>query len=130
MERALRKHFSSCGEITDVCVPIDWGSMRNIPIDVEFDPKTNILERSAYIYFLGEGAVAGWNISVEAFPFPQNANEYTSIMAHMQGTGIADKVLELDGSYMGGRKLSVRLVDIPGIYTVHKRPHRYRGPLV
>ncbi|XP_023637281.1 uncharacterized protein LOC17882770 isoform X2 [Capsella rubella] len=183
VERALRKHFSSCGEITDVCAPIDWDSMDDIPIDVEFDPKTNILERSAYIYFLGDGAVAvskalklngtyveGWNISVEAFPFPPDANDevmvdiegydtwlskididtslrehfssygeftaihnldgYTYIMAHMEGTNIANKVLELDGSYMGGRKLSVRLVDIPGIYTVHQRPPRYRGPLV
>ncbi|EOA21926.1 hypothetical protein CARUB_v10002413mg, partial [Capsella rubella] len=72
VEKALRKHFASCGEITDVYIPKDY--------------RNHTLWRSGYIYFLGEGAVekalqlkgsdvGGWNVSVTAYPFMPHANE-------------------------------------------------------
>ncbi|XP_010490972.1 PREDICTED: uncharacterized protein LOC104768649 [Camelina sativa] len=71
-KRALEKHFSSCGEITDVA----------------FD------DRFAYVYFVGEAAVDkalqlfngseldGWKLTVEPFPFP---NAKDKIIVSVEG---------------------------------------------
>ncbi|XP_010452589.1 PREDICTED: nucleolin 2-like [Camelina sativa] len=72
VESALRKHFASCGEITDVYIPVNYH-------------EDNRIWKCAFIYFVGEGAVDkalklngsdvdGWNVSVTAYPFPENAN--------------------------------------------------------
>ncbi|XP_048623178.1 nucleolin 1-like [Brassica napus] len=71
VESSLRKHFSSCGEITDVCVLV---------LD------NNILNSFGFIYFLGgQGTVdkamqlsgtdvGGWNVIVEPYPFGEDAD--------------------------------------------------------
>ncbi|KAG2262949.1 hypothetical protein Bca52824_070028 [Brassica carinata] len=68
---ALRRNFSPCGEITDVCV--------NVLSD-------NLLNHFGFIYFLGGEAsadkalklsgtdVGGWNVIVEPYPFPEDAD--------------------------------------------------------
>ncbi|XP_010423776.1 PREDICTED: peptidyl-prolyl cis-trans isomerase FKBP15-3-like isoform X2 [Camelina sativa] len=48
--------------------------------------------------------------------------------ANIEGKDIADKVLELNGSVMGGRKLSVQVLCRPRINTTHMRRH-YQWPL-
>ncbi|XP_010452237.1 PREDICTED: uncharacterized protein LOC104734381 [Camelina sativa] len=155
VERALREHFTSCGEITDVCVHM----------------------RIGYIYFMGEGAVdkamqlngsdvGGWNVSVKPFPFPEHANDSVVVrvegydtslskidiqsalsnlfssygemysvfilegyaQANVDGKDIADKALELNGSVMRGRKLSVEVLCRTSIQTTHMR-RRYIRPL-
>ncbi|CAH8350958.1 unnamed protein product [Eruca vesicaria subsp. sativa] len=70
IESAIRQHFSSCGEITDV----------------------EISKSSAEVDIDGEDA--------------------------------QDKVMELDGSHMGGRKLLVDVVS-GGVYTFHTTRHCY-----
>ncbi|XP_010423843.1 PREDICTED: nucleolin 2-like [Camelina sativa] len=73
VKSALRKHFASCGEITDVYIPKNY-------------TKDNTLSKCGYIIFLGEGAVdkalqlkgsdvGGWNVSVTPFPCLKHANE-------------------------------------------------------
>ncbi|XP_019084545.1 PREDICTED: uncharacterized protein LOC104708771 [Camelina sativa] len=155
VERALREHFTPCGEITDVCC----------------------LRRIGYIYFMGEGAVdkamqlngsdvEGWNVAVEPFPFPEHANDSVVVRVEgydtslskidiqsalsnlfssygeiqcliilegyaqvsVEGKDIADKALELNGSVMGGRKLAIEVLCRPYLPTTHMR-RRYRWPL-
>ncbi|XP_013610551.1 PREDICTED: nucleolin 2-like [Brassica oleracea var. oleracea] len=72
---ALRKHFSSCGEITDVYI---------------FE-KTDGLHSFGFIYFLGEGAVdkalqlsgidvGGWTVIAEPYPFTEHAGCYPAVV--------------------------------------------------
>ncbi|KAL0736439.1 hypothetical protein Bca4012_012649 [Brassica carinata] len=158
---ALRKHFSSCGEITDVYVR----------------EKNNVLKSCGLIYFLGEGAVdkalqlsgidvGGWTVMAEPYPFWERAGWYpavivkgydtlldnadiekmlfehfsscgevTEIRIHksigaavveLDGEGAEEKVLDLDGSNMVGRKISVKLYTSPTVYSVHPRPRHNR----
>ncbi|EFH49468.1 predicted protein, partial [Arabidopsis lyrata subsp. lyrata] len=122
---ALKNHFSRCGMITDVSIPLD--SAKNY----------KILQRCGYIYFVGEGAVdkalqlngsdmGGRNVSVEAYPYDEDANDSAGAMIY--GKDVADKVTELNGSHMGGHKLAVRVTAKPRIPTVHRRQHRQRPP--
>ncbi|XP_018446013.1 nucleolin 2 isoform X3 [Raphanus sativus] len=168
VESALRKHFSSCGEITDVCVHV---------------LTDNLLSDRGFIYFLGgQGTVdkamqlsgtdvGGWNVIVEPYPFLENAdwdpvafvqgydtglgkteikrmlfNHFSScgqIMdiefhnstigvasVYLYGEGAEDKVLDLDGSYMGGCKILVKHIITNGIYTVHPRRRHYGWPRI
>ncbi|KAF8096500.1 hypothetical protein N665_0307s0029 [Sinapis alba] len=160
---ALRKQFSPCGEITDVCVHV---------------LENNILNCFGFIYFLGgqvtvdkalqlSGSdMGGWNVTVEPYPFRKDADwdpiaivqgydtclgktdikkmlfdhfsscgEIWGIEFHksigvasvsLYGEGAEDKVLDLDGSYMGGSKIFIKLIPSKGIYTVHPR-RRYFG---
>ncbi|CAH8312825.1 unnamed protein product [Eruca vesicaria subsp. sativa] len=159
---ALRKHFSSCGEITDVYVR----------------EKNNVLNTWSFIYFLGDGAVekalqlsgidvGGWTVIVEPDPFPEDAGwdpvvivkgydilldnadiekmlfehfsscgEVTEIRVYersigaavvdVYGEGAEENVLDLDGSNMVGRKISVKLYTEPTVYSVHPRPRHNR----
>lgn len=166
VESSLRKHFSSCGEITDVYVLV---------LD------DNILNSFGFIYFLGgQGTVdkamqlsgtdvGGWNVIVEPNPFPEDADWYPvafvqgydtglgktdikrmlfnhfsscgqvrDIMFYkstigvasvsLYGEGAEDKVLDLDGSYMGGCKILVKLIPCKTVYTVHPRRRYYGWP--
>ncbi|KAF2576329.1 hypothetical protein F2Q70_00006534, partial [Brassica cretica] len=160
---ALRKHFSSCGEITDVYI---------------FE-KTDGLHSFGFIYFLGEGAVdkalqlsgidvGGWTVIAEPYPFTEHAGcypavvvqgydtlldnadiekmlfehfsscaEVTEIRVHKRSIGAAvvelygedaeQKVMDLDGSIMVGRKISVTLYTAPTVYSVHPRRRRNRN---
>uniref|UniRef100_A0A1J3GJD2 Nucleolin 2 n=2 Tax=Noccaea caerulescens TaxID=107243 RepID=A0A1J3GJD2_NOCCA len=83
VESALRKHFSSCGEITDVYIY----------------ERDNILMRSGFIYFVGEGAVdkalqlsgsdvGGWNVSVVPDPFSKCSG--ATLMAIGYDTSLSD----------------------------------------
>ncbi|KAG5377254.1 hypothetical protein IGI04_041850 [Brassica rapa subsp. trilocularis] len=153
---ALRKHFSSCGEITDVYI---------------FE-KIDGLHSFGFIYFLGEGAVdkalqlsgidvGGWTVIAEPYPYPavivqgydtllDNADiekmlfehfssyaEVTEIRVHKRSIGAAvvelygedaeQKVMDLDGSIMVGRKISVKLYTAPTVYSVHPRRRRNRN---
>ncbi|CAN7069294.1 unnamed protein product [Brassica rapa subsp. trilocularis] len=161
---ALRKHFSSCGEITDVYI---------------FE-KIDGLHSFGFIYFLGEGAVdkalqlsgidvGGWTVIAEPYPFMEHAGwdpvaivqgydtclgktdikrmlfdhfsscgQIKDIMfqrssigvasVYLYGEGAEDKVLDLDGSYMGGCKILVKLIPSSGIYTVHPRSRHLGWP--
>ncbi|XP_033137765.1 nucleolin 1 [Brassica rapa] len=160
---ALRKHFASCGEITDVYI---------------FE-KTDGLHSFGFIYFLGEGAVdkalqlsgidvGGWTVIAEPYPFMEDAGcypavvvqgydtlldnadiekmlfehfsscaEVTEIRVHKRSIGAAvvelygedaeQKVMDLDGSIMVGRKISVKLYTAPTVYSVHPRRRRNRN---
>ncbi|KAG7593808.1 RNA-binding domain superfamily [Arabidopsis thaliana x Arabidopsis arenosa] len=66
LKLALRKHFSSCGEITHIYVPRDF--------------ERNILKSFAFIHIAGEGAeekalalsgsdAGGWNVFVKSSPY-------------------------------------------------------------
>ncbi|CAF1789320.1 unnamed protein product [Brassica oleracea var. botrytis] len=163
---ALRKHFSSCGEITDVCVHV---------------LTDNLLDSFGFIYFLGgQGTVdramqlsgtdvGGWNVTVKPYPFLEDADwdpvaivqgydtclgktdikrmlfdhfsscgqikdikfQRSSIglaSVYLYGEGAEDKVLDLDGSYMGGCKILVKLIPSSGIYTVHPRSRHLGWP--
>ncbi|XP_009122279.3 uncharacterized protein LOC103847005 [Brassica rapa] len=47
---------------------------------------------------------------------------------YLYGEGAEDKVLDLDGSYMGGCKILVKLIPSSGIYTVHPRSRHLGWP--
>ncbi|KAF8096502.1 hypothetical protein N665_0307s0031 [Sinapis alba] len=162
VESTLRRHFSSCGEITDVYIRI---------------LADNTLNSFGFVYFLGEGAVdkalqlsgrdvGGWNVIAEPYPFPENADcrpvvivqgydnslsktdiekvltthfsscgKVTEIMVHKRsgaasvsvyGECAEEKVLDLDGSYIGEDKILVKLFNARKIYSVHRRPRRAR----
>ncbi|XP_010423367.1 PREDICTED: uncharacterized protein LOC104708485 [Camelina sativa] len=164
VESALRKHFASCGEITDVYIPSNF-------------KKDARIWQNALIYFVGEGAVDkalqlkgsdvdGWTVSVTAYPFSKNANSIgdvrvegydpslshdeilsamtklfssygkispvifsdRSVILRIQGKDAAEKVPELNGILIEGRKLDVRLLSGLNKSTRHQR--RLRGGLI
>ncbi|KAJ4883342.1 RNA-binding (RRM/RBD/RNP motifs) family protein [Raphanus sativus] len=49
---------------------------------------------------------------------------------YLYGEGAEDKVLDLDGSYMGGCKILVKHIITNGIYTVHPRRRHYGWPRI
>ncbi|KAG2262945.1 hypothetical protein Bca52824_070024 [Brassica carinata] len=191
---ALRKHFSSCGEITDVCVHVLDDNILNRFVSTSSSNSTQVLYNAnnfgfvlfhscGLIYFLGgQGTVidkalqlsgidvGGWTVMAEPYPFWERAGWYpvavvqgydtlldnadiekmlfehfsscgevTEIRIHkrsigaavveLYGEGAEDRVLDLDGSYMGGCKILVKLI-IPskGIHTVHPRRRYYGWP--
>ncbi|XP_020876031.1 nucleolin 2 isoform X2 [Arabidopsis lyrata subsp. lyrata] len=85
---ALKNHFSRCGMITDVSIPLD--SAKNY----------KILQRCGYIYFVGEGAVdkalqlngsdmGGRNVSVEAYPYDEDANDMVLVRVEGYDTSLS-----------------------------------------
>ncbi|CAN6974533.1 unnamed protein product, partial [Brassica oleracea var. botrytis] len=157
VDGALRKLFSSCGLITDICIR-------------RRDEK---LLRRAVVYIVGEGAaekalkldgsdVGGWKAVVKPYPFLKDAghsidvsvtgyekllseidietalrehfsscgkiryvkisNRFTKAELSIVGEDAQDKVFELDGSHMGGRKLLVEVV-CGGVKTFHAMRH-------
>ncbi|CAH2073780.1 unnamed protein product [Thlaspi arvense] len=88
VKRALRKHFDSCGQITDVYVPIK-------------DRVDYTLWRHGFIYFVGEGAVdkalqlhgsdvGGWNVSVKHLPFLENADNFATVTVRGYDTSLSE----------------------------------------
>ncbi|KAL9278522.1 putative peptidylprolyl isomerase [Arabidopsis thaliana] len=105
---ALAEHFSSCGEIWEIYIPL------------KFDETNTILNRFWWLLpppFLSNSSaqvnVGGWNVSVEAYPYPANAND--SVRAVVHGKDVADTVTQLNGSYMRGRKLAVWVTAKPDL---------------
>ncbi|XP_056846904.1 nucleolin 1-like [Raphanus sativus] len=85
---ALRKHFSSCGEITDVYISV-------LP--------NNTLHSFGFVYFLGEGAVdkalqlsgrdmGGWNVIADPHPFPKDADCIGAAAVYVYGECAEEKV--------------------------------------
>ncbi|XP_013611654.1 PREDICTED: uncharacterized protein LOC106318291 isoform X3 [Brassica oleracea var. oleracea] len=123
VESSLRKLFSSCGEITDVYI----GVLAN-----------NTLRSFGFVYFRGEGAVdkalqlsgrdmGGWNVIADPHPFPKDADCIGAAAVYVYGECAEEKVLGLDGSYIGEHQIIVKLVSARRIYTVHPR-RRHRCP--
>ncbi|CAH2073771.1 unnamed protein product, partial [Thlaspi arvense] len=126
VESALRKHFASCGQITDVYIPVRCRRDNIITLErfvaSSSDPVFPAQLEYSFIYFVGEGAVdnalqldgsdvAGGNVSAEDIPFLEDAHN----------------VPELSGSVMGGRKVVVELIGTPEKTTVYDHPpHRGR----
>ncbi|BAB09986.1 unnamed protein product [Arabidopsis thaliana] len=117
---ALAEHFSSCGEIWEIYIPL------------KFDETNTILNRFWWLLpppFLSNSSaqvnVGGWNVSVEAYPYPAHAND--SVRAVVHGKDVADTVTQLNGSYMRGRKLAV-LGDCQtgNTYTPHSPPRQFQ----
>lgn len=92
VESALRKLYSSCGEITDVYVPIDY-------------QWENTLSKCSFVYFVGEGAVdkalllngadvGGWNVSAEAYPFQRYAKYLVSVTVKGYDTSLDEIDIE------------------------------------
>ncbi|CAH8350980.1 unnamed protein product [Eruca vesicaria subsp. sativa] len=168
VERALRKLFSSCGEITDI-------SIRDTSED---DTSEDGLCSAAIIYLIGEdefvvdkamqlsgSEVEGWKAIVTPYPFARSAGRLimvyvtgydtslseidleSALREHFSSCGkigtitiskkhsyaevlisgedAQDKAMELNGSYLGGRQLLVKLTS-GAIFTVH--PKFYRLP--
>ncbi|KAG7549552.1 RNA-binding domain superfamily [Arabidopsis thaliana x Arabidopsis arenosa] len=72
---ALAEHFSSCGEIWEIYVPLKFD-----------ETKTSLNSHGVICLLGGQDAVekalqltgsnvGGWNVSVEAYPYPANAND-------------------------------------------------------
>ncbi|KAL1195654.1 Nucleolin 1 [Cardamine amara subsp. amara] len=88
VESALRKFYSSCGEITDVYVRRDG---RN----------ENTLWHSTFVYFVGEGAVdkalqlngndvGGWEASAKAFPFQPRPYDFVIVRVEGFDTSLSE----------------------------------------
>ncbi|CAN6805446.1 unnamed protein product [Brassica oleracea] len=158
VESALRKLFSSCGEINDIFI----------------SETEDRLYSDATIYFIGEGAaekalqlsgsdVGGWKAIVTPYPFPEAAGrslivcvtgydtslskikieralrqhfsscgrlrdfdiskKFASAEFGIVGEDAQDKVMELDGSDMGGRELHVQVIS-GAVTAVHTRRYR------
>ncbi|CAN7004893.1 unnamed protein product, partial [Brassica rapa subsp. trilocularis] len=158
VESALRKVFSSCGEINDIFI-----------CETEYR-----LYSDAIIYFIGEGAaekalqlsgsdVGGWKPIVTPYPFPETAGrslivcvtgydnslskikieralrqhfsscgrlrdfdiskKFASAEFGIVGEDAQDKVMELDGSDMGGREIHVKVTS-GAVTAVHTRRYR------
>ncbi|CAH8350959.1 unnamed protein product [Eruca vesicaria subsp. sativa] len=158
VDGALRKLFSPCGLITDICIRY----------------RDNRLERRAVVYIVGESTVekalqlsgsdvGGWKAIVTPYPFPKDAgrsitiwvsgydtslseidiesairqhfsscgeitdveiSKSSSAEVDIDGEDAQDKVMELDGSHMGGRELLVDVVS-GGVNTFHRKRHCY-----
>ncbi|CAH2033883.1 unnamed protein product [Thlaspi arvense] len=154
VESALRKHFASCGNITDVYIGKH--------------------ECAAFVYLVGEDAVdkalklsgrdvGGWNVCVEAYPFSDHMTTTMIVQGYdisdteiqvaarelfsscvevaevfvikkgcsavrVKGFDAIEKVRVLDGSYIGDRKVSVRPITTPPRHTVHDRRRRVGRP--
>ncbi|CAN7113803.1 unnamed protein product, partial [Brassica rapa subsp. narinosa] len=156
VESALRKVFSSCGEINDIFI-----------CETEY-------RLDAIIYFIGEGAaekalqlsgsdVGGWKPIVTPYPFPETAGrslivcvtgydnslskikieralrqhfsscgrlrdfdiskKFASAEFDIVGEDAQEKVIELDGGYMGERELHVKVIS-GAVTAVHTRRYR------
>ncbi|CAL9229220.1 unnamed protein product, partial [Arabidopsis halleri] len=111
---ALAEHFSSCGEIWEIYVPLKFDETKTILNRFWWLlPPPFLSNSSAQALQLTGSNVGGWNVSVEAYPYPANAND--SVRASVHGKDIADTVTQLNGSYMRGRKLAVWVTAKPEI---------------
>ncbi|KFK42403.1 hypothetical protein AALP_AA2G252200 [Arabis alpina] len=155
VESALREHFASCGNITDLFIRQGSGV--------------------AYIYFVGEGAVdkalqlngsdlGGWKVCAKAYPFKDHWPVLVSVkgydpsltdseieiaardlfsscgvvkkvcilkgftVVYIKGFDAAEKAMNLSGCVIGRRKVLVEQFTRPPRYTVHSRRGRVTNP--
>ncbi|KAF3500095.1 hypothetical protein F2Q69_00045393, partial [Brassica cretica] len=146
---ALRKHFSSCGEITDVYIFEKTDGLHRYAIfptvgrSTPFD-AANGFHLASLPAIYPAVVVQGYdtlldNADIEKMLFEHFSScaEVTEIRVHKRSIGAAvvelygedaeQKVMDLDESIMVGRKISVTLYTAPTVYSVHPRRRRNRN---
>ncbi|KAJ0235266.1 hypothetical protein HA466_0268570 [Hirschfeldia incana] len=158
VERALRNLFSSCGEITDICIreSFDDGLCSSAIIYIRGEDEY-VVDKALQ---LNGSDAGGWKAIVDDYPFPKYAGRHITVYVtgydstlseidlesalrkhfsscgetgrvaiskkdyyaevRIYGEDAQDKAVELNGSYLGGRQLLVK-VTYGGIDTVHRR---------
>ncbi|KAJ0235265.1 hypothetical protein HA466_0268560 [Hirschfeldia incana] len=90
VERALRKLFSPCGQITDICIrQCDDGSLISRAIIYLIGEDEYVVDKAL---LLSGSDVGGWNATVEPYPFPESAGRRISVYV----TGYDTSLSEID----------------------------------
>lgn len=100
IEKMLFEHFSSCAEVTEIRV-----------------------HKRRFVHGLILTLLGGLCLCFEFFSF----YSIGAAVVELYGEDAEQKVMDLDGSIMVGRKISVKLYTAPTVYSVHPRRRRNRN---
>ncbi|XP_010424780.1 PREDICTED: uncharacterized protein LOC104709943 [Camelina sativa] len=152
---ALEKYFSSCGEITDVsfddcsayvyfvgegavdkALQLNDSELDGWKLTVQPFPFPNAKDKIIVSVEGFDTCLSQIDLESALTPLfsPYGMIEILlinegSALAAIYGKNIADKASELNGFYMGERKLAVRWLSVPRIHSVHSLPFR-KGPTI